>query len=91
MRTTFVRLLYPGILVPIELDDLGIEPLAVMKGHPLAKCDFQRTVITPPPLRRQAWDHRAMLVILHEMLEDVKRDEGPVLGVLIHNPHFSLR
>jgi hypothetical protein len=44
-----VRLSEPGILLPIELDDLRIEGLTVVKAHPLAQRKFQGAVIEPPP------------------------------------------
>jgi len=57
----------------------------------LAEGDFQGAIIEPVPLGGQARDQRPIFIKLHEVLEDVKGDEDPVLGVLIHNPQFRLR
>jgi hypothetical protein len=45
-----------GILVPIELGDIGVEDLAVMKFHHSAEADFQGAIIDSLPPDRQAWD-----------------------------------
>jgi hypothetical protein len=55
-RPQQVRLLKTGILFPVELDDLGVKHLAVMKGHALMQGDFQGALIEPPPAGRQARD-----------------------------------
>src|SRR5262249_48904855 len=42
-----IRLTQPGILFKIELDDLGIEDLPIMKFHPAAELYFKGCVIEP--------------------------------------------
>src|SRR5262249_35030972 len=79
----------PGILLPIELDDLCVEDLAVVKFHPLPERDLQGPVIQPAPAGRQPRHHLAMFVDLHEVLEDVPRQPCPVARVLIDNAEVS--
>src|SRR5712692_1614698 len=59
-----------------------------MKAHPLAEGEFEGAVIEPPPTGRQARDQLAILVELAEVLEDVKRNRDPILGVLVHDTQF---
>ena len=57
-----VRLLQADVFLPVELDQLGVEGLAVVKAHPLAQPDLQGAVVEPPPLRRQTRCQLAILV-----------------------------
>src|SRR6266545_1320942 len=65
------RLLYAGILVPIELDDRRIKGLAVMKLDSLAQGHLQGTVVDPAPAGSEAWDGFPPLFDIQEVLEDV--------------------
>jgi hypothetical protein len=48
-------------------------------------------VIQPLPGGGQSWHRLAILVDLHEVLEDVKRDPRPVIGMFIDDPEFPSR
>jgi hypothetical protein len=58
-------------LLPVELDNLGIEDLAVVECHPLAQGDVQGMVIAPLPTGRKAWHKLSVLVEFYEMLKNV--------------------
>src|SRR5262245_50572981 len=62
-----------------------------MKGHPLAQREFEGAVIEPVPAGREAWDQLAIFVEFDQMLEDVQRNPGPILVVLVHNAQFPPR
>ena len=91
VRAGAVRLTDPGILVPVELDDLGVEDLPVVKGHPLAELELDGAVVEPAPAGGQARDQIPGLVDLDEVLEDVHRDPGPVVGVRVDDPQLPPR
>src|SRR5439155_14316087 len=59
-----------------------------MKGHPLAESHLEGLVIKPSPTGCQSEHQLAILVDLHEVLEDVPGNPRPVQGVCIHNAQF---
>jgi hypothetical protein len=73
-----VGLLQASICFPIELDDRGVEILAIVKFHTLAERDFQGEVVRPPPPGCQAWDQVAIGIVLDEPVEDVERNGHPI-------------
>ena len=62
----------------LTMSALKISPL--MKRHPLAERHLQGLVIQPLPGGGEAWHQLAILVDLHQVLEDVPRNPRPVQG-----------
>src|SRR5215831_6645761 len=78
-------------LFHIELDDLGVKHLAVMKRHALAQGHVEGAVVEPLPSCGQAQHQLPILVDLQEMLEDVKHNRRKVRIVCIDNAQFPPR
>src|SRR5262249_54067048 len=59
-----------------------------MKFHPLAQGHFDGPVIHPLPTGCQSRHQLPILVELHEVIEDIRRNPREVVGVCIHDVQF---
>jgi hypothetical protein len=71
--------------------DRRIEDLTVMKFHVLAEGDFERPVIEPVTMGRQARDQSPVRVEGHEFVDDIQGDGDPNPRVLIDDAQFPPR
>src|SRR2546425_12213249 len=86
MRLTPLRVFFP-----VELDDLGVKLVAVVKLDALPQLDLEGAVIKPPPARRKARHERPVLVELHQVFEDIQGDPDPVVRVVVNDANLATR